>query len=90
LEVDEDGLRFDAETVKAERISEDADNEGVRVTLVAYLERAKIPIQTDIGFGDIVTPPPSETGYPTPWNFLARVCWPIRKKRSLPKNSKHL
>jgi hypothetical protein len=39
LEVDEDGLRFDAETVKAERISEDADYEGVRVTLVAYLER---------------------------------------------------
>jgi hypothetical protein len=25
LEVDEDGLRFDTETVKAERISEDAD-----------------------------------------------------------------
>jgi hypothetical protein len=39
LEVDEDGLRFDAETVEAERISEDADYEGVRVTLLAYLER---------------------------------------------------
>jgi Nucleotidyl transferase AbiEii toxin, Type IV TA system len=55
LEVDEDCLRFDAETVKAERISEDADYEGVRVTFVAFLERAKIPIQIDIGFGDIVT-----------------------------------
>jgi len=55
LEVDEDGLRFDAGTVEAERISEDADYEGVRVTFVAYLERAKIPIQMDIGFGDIVT-----------------------------------
>jgi hypothetical protein len=42
LEVDEDGLRFDAETVEAERISEDADYEGVRVTLLACLERAKI------------------------------------------------
>jgi len=59
LEVDEDGLRFDAETVEAGRISEDADYEGVRVTLVANLERAKIPIQIDIGFGDIVTPAPS-------------------------------
>jgi predicted nucleotidyltransferase component of viral defense system len=69
LEVDEDGLRFDAETVEAGRISEDADYEGVRVTFVAYLERAKIPIQIDIGFGDIVTPAPSETGYPTLLEF---------------------
>ena len=69
LEVDEDGLRFDAETVEAERISEDADYEGVRVTLLAYLERAKIPIQIDIGFGDIVTPPPSRTDYPTLLEF---------------------
>lgn len=69
LEVAEDGLRFDAETVEAERISEDADYEGVRVTLVAYLERAKIPIQIDIGFGDIVTPAPSRTVYPTLLEF---------------------
>ena len=69
LEVDEDGLRFDAQTVESERISEDADYEGVRVTLVAYLERAKIPIQIDIGFGDIVTPAPSEIGYPTLLEF---------------------
>jgi hypothetical protein len=69
LEVGEDGLRFDGETVEAERISEDADYEGVRVTLVAYLERAKIPIQIDIGFGDIVTPAPSRTDYPTLLKF---------------------
>jgi hypothetical protein len=69
LEVDDDGLRFDAETVEAECISEDADYEGVRVTLVSYLERAKIPIQVDIGFGDIVTPAPSETDYPTLLQF---------------------
>ena len=69
LEVEEDGLRFDAETVEAGRISEGADYEGVRVSLVAYLERAKIPIQIDIGFGDIVTPAPSETGYPTLLEF---------------------
>jgi hypothetical protein len=69
LEVDEDGVRVDAETVEAERISEDADYEGVRVTFVACLERAKIPIQIDIGFGDIVTPAPSETGYPTLLEF---------------------
>jgi hypothetical protein len=69
LEAHEDGLRFDTDTVEAERISEDADYEGVRVTFVAYLERAKIPIQIDIGFGDIVTPAPSDTDYPTLLEF---------------------
>jgi hypothetical protein len=67
LKVDEDGLRFAADTVEAERISEDADYEGVRVTFVAFLERAKIPIP--IGFGDIITPAPSETDYPALLDF---------------------
>ena len=31
-EVEDDGLRFDPKTVKAEQIKEDADYEGVRVT----------------------------------------------------------
>jgi hypothetical protein len=39
------------------------------VTFVAYLERAKIPIQIDIGFGGIVTPAPSRTDYPTLLEF---------------------
>jgi hypothetical protein len=68
LEVDEDGLRFDAETVVAGRISEDADYEGVRVTFDAYLERAKIPIQI------VVTPAPSETGYPTRRGIRMDIC----------------
>jgi hypothetical protein len=64
-EVEDDGLRFDAESVKAERIKEDADYEGVRVTLMGHLDNARIPIQIDIGFGDVVTPAPVETGYPS-------------------------
>jgi Nucleotidyl transferase AbiEii toxin, Type IV TA system len=65
VEPEPDGLRFDPDTVTAERITEDADYEGVRVSFTAYLERAKIPIQIDIGFGDAVTPPPIENNYPT-------------------------
>jgi nucleotidyltransferase AbiEii toxin of type IV toxin-antitoxin system len=45
IEVEDDGLRFDRKTVKAERIKEDADYEGVRVTFTAFLEKAQIPIQ---------------------------------------------
>ena len=65
VEVEDDGLRFDPKTVKAERIKEDADYEGVRVTFTAFLEKAQIPIQIDIGFGDAVTPGPVEMEYPT-------------------------
>jgi hypothetical protein len=65
MEVEPDGLAFDLDSVKAERITEDADYEGVRVTFTANLERARIPIQIDIGFGDAVTPAPVESDYPT-------------------------
>jgi hypothetical protein len=65
IEVEPDGLIFDADSVKAERITEDADYEGVRVTFGAQLERARIPIQIDLGFGDAITPAPVETQYPT-------------------------
>jgi predicted nucleotidyltransferase component of viral defense system len=65
VKVEDDGLRFDPNTVKAERIKEDADYEGVRVTFTAVLDKARIPIQIDVGFGDVITPGPIETQYPT-------------------------
>lgn len=71
IAVVDDGLRFDAETVKAERITEDADYQGVRVTFMGYLENVRIPIQIDIGFGDVVTPAPAEAEFPTLLNFPA-------------------
>ena len=64
-QVEDDGLRFDPKTVKAERIKEDADYEGVRVTFTALLDKARIPIQIDVGFGDAITPGPVVTQYPT-------------------------
>jgi hypothetical protein len=56
IEVQDDGLRFDPKTVKAVRIKEDEDYEGLRVTLTAFLDKAQIPIQIDIGFGDAISP----------------------------------
>jgi hypothetical protein len=64
MEAEPDGLRFDPDSLSAKRIAEDAVYEGARVSFTAYLERAKIPIQIDIGFGDAVTPPPVESNYP--------------------------
>jgi len=59
----EDGLRF-SETVKAEEIRKEANYAGARVKLVATLEQASIPLQVDIGFGDLVTPAPEQIDYP--------------------------
>jgi nucleotidyltransferase AbiEii toxin of type IV toxin-antitoxin system len=65
IEIEDDGLRFDPKMVKAQRIKEDAEYEGVRVIFTAFLEKAQIPIQIDIGFGDMITPGPVEMEYPT-------------------------
>jgi len=63
--VDDDGLMFDPETVTTERIAEDADYQGVRATFQATLGNARIPMQIDIGFSDIITPAPMAINYPT-------------------------
>jgi len=64
-EVEPDGMIFDSESVVAERIVEDADQEGVRVLFRGSLDRARISIQLDIGFGDGVIPSPTVVDYPT-------------------------
>jgi hypothetical protein len=61
----EDGLKFDTNNISGERITEDADYEGVRVRFAAQLETARIPMQIDIGFGDVVIPGPQEAILPT-------------------------
>ena len=60
-----DGIRFSPETVKAEPIREEQEYGGIRVTLSGTLHHATIPLQIDIGFGDIVTPAPEEVTFPT-------------------------
>jgi predicted nucleotidyltransferase component of viral defense system len=64
-EVESDGLEFFAESVRGARIKEDQEYEGVRLSIQARLERARLSLQIDIGFGDAVTPAPEEIEYPT-------------------------
>jgi len=64
-QVEEDGLAFDATSVVTERITEDADYEGVRATFNARLGTARIGMQIDIGFSDVITPAASKINYPT-------------------------
>jgi len=52
----EDGLEFSVELIKGTEIRAEKIYQGVRITLSAFLDGARIPLQVDIGFGDAVTP----------------------------------
>lgn len=70
---DPDGIEFNRDSIEGSRIKEDADYEGVRVQFHATLARARIPMQLDIGFGDVITPGPTDVEYPTILDFPAPV-----------------
>jgi len=73
VDVDPDGIAFNRTSIEASRIKEDADYEGVRVQFHATLARARIPMQLDIGFGDVITPEPTDIEYPSLLDFPAPV-----------------
>ena len=60
----EDGLVFLPDSVRAERIKEEQDYEGVRILLRALLQNARIDLQIDIGFGDCVSPTATMAEFP--------------------------
>ena len=60
----DDGIQFDGESVRVEPIRKDARYGGMRVDLQATLDRARIALQVDVGFGDAVTPSPYTMDYP--------------------------
>ena len=72
LPVEPDGLDFAGETITAAVINDRAEYQGTRVTFTGFLGRTRIPMQIDIGFGDVVHPVaelrpyPSMLGLPAP------------------------
>ena len=60
----DDGLKFDPETVEAQRIKEDAVYEGVRIRFHGQLGNARIHMQVDVGFGDLIHPDAVQANYP--------------------------
>lgn len=71
VDVEPDGMLFDPATVKTERIKEDADYEGVRVRFVGLLGKARVAMQIDVGFGDVITPGAEAITYPALLDFPA-------------------
>jgi predicted nucleotidyltransferase component of viral defense system len=73
LEVEDDGLVFDMNALRVQRIKEDADYEGVRITFKAGLETAVIALQIDIGFDDHVA------------NLVAKRDFPVLLDMPIPR-----
>ena len=62
--VEDDGIVFDPDTIRAERIRDDSEYKGVRVKVEGWLGEARVPVQVDIGFGDVAVPPPETVEFP--------------------------
>lgn len=52
----DDALMFDLNSLSVDSITEFKEYHGVNVNIIAFLDRTKIPISIDVGFGDIVYP----------------------------------
>lgn len=81
VEVVQDGLIFDISSIRMEEIRENQEYQGQRVQLFAYLGNAKIKVQIDVAFGDVITPHAEEIEYPTLLDF------PSPHIRAYPKES---
>jgi len=61
----DDGLVFDIEALAASPIREEIEYRGIRLKTSAYLERTRIPVTLDIGFGDALADPGQSIDYPS-------------------------
>jgi predicted nucleotidyltransferase component of viral defense system len=81
LPVEADGLSFDAGSIRIGEIRELQAYGGKRISLLARLDTAVIPLQIDLAFGDVVTPSATWLSYPTLLSF------PEPNVRAYPKES---
>lgn len=73
IQIEDDGLIFDAESVAVEEIRENQEYAGLRVKLRAYLDKAWVVVQIDVGFGDAITPGTVEVECTSMLNFPPAV-----------------
>ena len=71
ITVEPDGLVFDPTSIWTGRITEGADYEGLRIRLPGTLGTARMHMQVDVGFGDVVYPEPEVADFPTMLDFPA-------------------
>jgi len=71
VSVEDDGLIFIEDETHGRLIRETQEYGGVRIQMLATLGKARIPVQIDIGFGDVITPSAQQISFPTLLDFPA-------------------
>jgi len=77
----DDGVVFDASSLKVEPIREEQLYGGIRIVMVARITNAQVRIQVDVGFGDVVTPEAQLAEFPALLDF------PAPQLRAYPKET---
>ncbi len=70
-EQSDDGITFEANTLRVDRIREEQEYGGLRLRLVASISGARINLTIDIGFGDALEPGAEMLDYPSMLDFPA-------------------
>lgn len=60
----DDGMLFNVDAIRGSVIRKQAGYGGVRIEIPASLDGAKLALQVDVGFGDVVTPQAQMVSYP--------------------------
>lgn len=63
-DVPTDGTEFDEESLQIGPIREEAEYDGLRAKLSAYIGSAHLRLQIDVGFGDATVPEPERRTFP--------------------------
>ncbi len=50
----DDALRYDLNTLEVRGITEFKEYHGVNISIMSYLDRTRVPVSIDIGFGDVI------------------------------------
>jgi predicted nucleotidyltransferase component of viral defense system len=69
LDVEDDGIRFDTDSLEIGPIRERQEYDGIRIVVTARLTTAQVRLQVDIGFGDAITPDATLLKIPTLLDF---------------------
>ena len=67
----DDGVAFDVDALKVDRIREEVAYGGLRLQTSATIDKAKVKVTIDIGFGDATEPGIQEMDYPALLDFPA-------------------
>lgn len=60
----DDALTFDLDSIVVEDITEFKEYHGLYVSSIGYLDRTKVPVSIDIGFGDVIYPDAVKMDFP--------------------------